>query len=318
MYFLALCLALCWGAGLAGIAQSLRGLTGLKGLSGLSVLTSLLLVIPWFGADLQALNDLDRPDTRIETAEWLRQNVPEGARVACEYDCVELQGGYGGFPGPQPFHTEIVASLYERAPEVYRQNGIEYLIADGRASGYLSAEPDPAFRAGAAEAARFEGPGFHGPSRAILRLPPLQAQPLYRWLGEAISFRGYDLPETSVSPGGELPLTLYWMSARTTPANLIVFIHLTQDETSQPAAGWDSPPLDGLQPTWGWAGDMQFWVDARRLAVPLEAPPGDYFLQIGMYDADTGERLPVRSPEGEELGTVISLGKVSVLAANGQ
>jgi hypothetical protein len=70
--------------------------------------------------------------------------------------------------------------------------------------------------------------------------------------------------------------------------------------------------LNGAQPTWGWAGDMQFWIDERSLPIPPDAPPGAYLLQIGMYDADTALRLPVRAPDGDELGTSVVLGVVEV------
>jgi hypothetical protein len=313
MYALVLCLALLWGAGVAGIVKAAARRAGLSGVSGvLSLAAGALLATPWMAADARALGELRTPDTRILTAEWLRQNVPQGARVACEYDCVELQAAYGGFPGPQPFHTEVVRSLFERAPDEYQRNGIEYLIADGRVSGYLGEAGDAARGGEVREVARFEGAGYAGPARAVLQVPPLQGRPLYRWLGEAISFRGYDLPQTTVTPGGELPLTLYWMSARTTSANLIVFVHLVGDPADPPVAGYDSPPLNGAQPTWGWAGDMQFWVDVRAVPVPAGAPPGDYLLQVGMYDADTGDRLPIRTPQGEEVGTSIALEFVTV------
>ncbi len=71
--------------------------------------------------------------------------------------------------------------------------------------------------------------------------------------------------------------------------------------------------LEGAQPTWKWAGDMQFWADPRSVPIPPGTPPGDYLVQIGMYDADTGARLPVRSPEGEALGDTIPLGTVTVV-----
>jgi 4-amino-4-deoxy-L-arabinose transferase-like glycosyltransferase len=321
MYFLVLCLALLSGAGIVSLAKLLVDLTGLRDLSGLrtvvSVAAGLLLALPWFRADLQALADLRRPDTRIATAEWLRLNVPQGARVACEYDCVELQGGYGGFPGPQPFHTEFVRSAYERTLPEYQATGIEYVIADARASGYFAEAPDGDFVAAANEIPLLQDGEATGPQRALFQLAPLQQRPLYRWLGEAISFRGYDLPQTSVAAGRELPLTLYWMSARTTQADLIVFVHLVSEPGSPPVVGQDGPPLAGAQPTWRWAGDMQFWIDPRMVPIPADTPPGDYLVQIGMYDAGTAQRLPVSSPDGALLGDAIPLGTITIQAPNG-
>jgi hypothetical protein len=323
MYFLILVIGLLWGVGLArgaafaldrirrSAVSSRRLSPNLSGVGALAI--GLLLAVPWLRADTAALGGLERPDTRIATAEWLRLNVPQGARIACEYDCVELQGGYGGFPGPQPFHTEVVRAAAERSPDDYRAAGIEYVIADDRAAGYFSAGPEAALPPGLQVLARFEAGEGTGPRRAILAVPPLQQHALYRWLGDAIAFRGFDLSPAAAAPGGELALTLYWMSARTTPADLIVFVHLAADADSPPAVGVDGPPLGGAQPTWRWAGDMQFWADPRTIPIPLDAAPGEYQLRVGMYDRDTGERRPDRSPQGGDLGTAITLETITVL-----
>ncbi|MBI3360651.1 MAG: hypothetical protein HY023_06025, partial [Chloroflexi bacterium] len=228
------------------------------------------------------------------------------------YDCAELQGGYGGFPGPQSFHTEVAHSIYDRQLAEYQASGIEYLIADNRASGFFSGAVAPAFAANVKEVARFQDGEFVGPDRVIFQVPPIQQHALYRRIGDAISFRGFDLPQTTVVAGKDLSVTLYWMSARTTPANLIVFVHLAKDENSAPVAQFDGPPLNGTQPTFEWGGDMQFWIDPRTIPLAADVPPGQYQLRVGMYDADTGERLSVRSPKGEEQGTAMLLGEITV------
>jgi hypothetical protein len=50
-------------------------------------------------------------------------------------------------------------------------------------------------------------------------------------------------------------------------------------------------------PTSQWARD-EVIVDERTVPIPDDLPPGDYRLVVGLYRADTGERLPVLAPTG--------------------
>ena len=70
---------------------------------------------------------------------------------------------------------------------------------------------------------------------------------------------------------------------------------------------------DGLGvPVEGWqAGDVI--VQRHRLALPSDAPAGDYDLYAGVYWLDTMERWPVQV-EGEPDGDRVILPPVSVIA----
>ena len=52
--------------------------------------------------------------------------------------------------------------------------------------------------------------------------------------------------------------------------------------------------------------------DEHRLALKADAPPGEYLLEIGLYDPASGKRLPVSGPAGVADGDRILLGKVEV------
>ena len=74
---------------------------------------------------------------------------------------------------------------------------------------------------------------------------------------------------------------------------------------------WDSVPSGGLLPTTNW---LQGEVIADEYEVPIKAgaPPGEYTIEIGMYEASTGERLEVRR-EGEYAeGNRIVLHKIQI------
>jgi hypothetical protein len=96
-------------------------------------------------------------------------------------------------------------------------------------------------------------------------------------------------------PTGELTLWAYWRPISTTESPLKIFVHLIGP--TNPATGtplWtqdDQFPQDGRISTTEWVvGDI--YRDVYTLPVSA-VPPGDYSLVIGLYDPQTGERLPV-------------------------
>ncbi|MCZ7567178.1 MAG: hypothetical protein M5U01_01080 [Ardenticatenaceae bacterium] len=92
--------------------------------------------------------------------------------------------------------------------------------------------------------------------------------------------------------GRPFDLTLHWLNLRTTPADYKVFVHLTATDSPVPLAQSDGDPGAGYTPTSRWlAGELI--PDLRHLMIPPDLPPGAYDLWAGLYDLQTGERLPV-------------------------
>jgi hypothetical protein len=136
--------------------------------------------------------------------------------------------------------------------------------------------------------------------------PPIQ-HPRQEILGQQIRFLGYDLHYPPYEPGGQIYLTLYWQALDRIDKDYIAFTHLLDSE-GQLRAQKDNPPANGLLPTSAWeVGE----IIQDRYIIPLDPdlPPGEYQLEIGMYQLETGQRLEVRGePEGE--GDRVLLGKV--------
>jgi len=140
-------------------------------------------------------------------------------------------------------------------------------------------------------------------------IPPIQ-HPQRATLGNAVTLLGYDLASDTVAPGGAAQLTLYWQAAGRMDKSYKVFTHLL-DANERIAAQQDSVPVGGQRPTTGWASD-EVIVDHYTLTVKPDAAPGDYVLEIGLYEATTGDRLPVRDVAGQPLGDRLLLGQVKV------
>ncbi len=118
-------------------------------------------------------------------------------------------------------------------------------------------------------------------------------------LGDHISLRGYALTKETLVPGDELHLTLYWRAAGPPGKDYTVFVHLL-DASGQRISGWDNPPLNGDYPTSLW-DEGEVIADEYLIPVPHEAPPGEYTIAVGMYTAETGERLPAYDAEDTRL-----------------
>ena len=106
----------------------------------------------------------------------------------------------------------------------------------------------------------------------------------------------------NLAPGETLTLTTVWQAQQPMTTDYTAFAHLV-DEAGQGWAGDDHQPYQGLYPTSAWgAGEMV--RETFSLTVPADAPPGLYHLQVGWYDAATGERLPVGEEDSVRLAVV--------------
>ena len=89
-----------------------------------------------------------------------------------------------------------------------------------------------------------------------------------------------------------------------------VFTHLL-DGANQIRAQQDNPPVGGSYPTTMWlSGEVV--TDEYALVVDADAPPGEHIIEIGLYVAETGQRLPVLDEAGQIIGDRILLSQVQV------
>lgn len=125
-------------------------------------------------------------------------------------------------------------------------------------------------------------------------------------VGDAISLLGYRLPAKSpIAAGSSLKVDLYWQSVAPTPGDYTAFVHLL-DSSGVLRAQSDSGPRGGTYPTSVWA-EGEIIVDSRTLIVPKDTPPGEYHLEVGMYEWPSLKRLPVVDAKGHDQGDHIIL-----------
>jgi hypothetical protein len=126
-------------------------------------------------------------------------------------------------------------------------------------------------------------------------------------LGGKVALYGYDLSARDLRPGETLYLTLYWQAMEPMDIPYTVFTHLL-DVTNQVRGQMDTQPQGGARPTTGWV-PQEYLRDEYQLVVQADAPPGDYVIEVGMYDASTPEfrRLPLLDAAGDFVDSRILL-----------
>jgi hypothetical protein len=129
-------------------------------------------------------------------------------------------------------------------------------------------------------------------------------------VGGFAELRALELLPLDMRPGQAVPLTLEWRGLAPFDRRYTVFAHLI-DRDEYLWGQRDSEPAGGARPTDGWRPDETV-LDRIGLPILPGTPPGQYWLDIGMYRPDTGERLPVRGPDGRPIGDRLLVGPLEV------
>lgn len=156
---------------------------------------------------------------------------------------------------------------------------------------------------------------WYGHTRLLLYAGPLAPREVEHLLEVELSDRirllGYSLGRETVPVGDVLPLTLHWQALAEIEGRYKVFVHLL-DARERVIAQRDAEPGSGVRPTTIWeVGDTL--ADNYGVLIPPDTPPGEYRIEVGMYNPVTGARLPV-SVKGRPAGDRVLLGSVRVAA----
>jgi Protein O-mannosyl-transferase TMEM260-like len=116
-------------------------------------------------------------------------------------------------------------------------------------------------------------------------------------------------------PGQDIEIWLDWRALKQTRTSYKVFVHLIQDDQlAAPPADYYTP-LGGAFPTHLW---IPVWVEGQavsdpyRLTIPATLTPGEYAVEIGLYDLVSTRRAPCFDHAGSLAGDRVILGPISV------
>lgn len=155
---------------------------------------------------------------------------------------------------------------------------------------------------------------WHGNVRLAVYVMPERRPPdevvdaLDARLGDRIVLEGYQGWNLTPTAGEVTQLQLTWRADQTPERNYKVFLQLL-DARNQVIAQRDAQPAGESRPTTTWQPGERI-LDNHGVLIPPGTPPGSYRRIVGMYDAETGERLKL--PDGSDY---VSLPPINVQRA---
>ncbi len=134
--------------------------------------------------------------------------------------------------------------------------------------------------------------------------------PVHYQLGEQIELVGYRLEESRVRPGGTLLLTLQWRVKERLKTDYTLFNQIVGPQDKM-IGQLDVEPSCTGGPTSKWKPGKLI-TGYFQIPVFADAKPGVYPLRVGLYQPDTGDRLPVADADGGPLGDQIELQPITI------
>jgi len=119
-----------------------------------------------------------------------------------------------------------------------------------------------------------------------------------------------------VHPGEALYVTLYWRALQPVEECYTVFVHVI-DASNRIWGQKDFTPLGGSYPTFLW---IPKWLEGQviddRYTVVLDpqTPPGEYWIEVGMYGIATTRRVPIFDQKLNLTGDRVIVGSINVLS----
>ncbi len=129
-------------------------------------------------------------------------------------------------------------------------------------------------------------------------------QPVDYQLGEDIQLTGYGVSALQIAPGDILQVALHWQTDVPIIENYTVFLQLL-DEANHLVGQRDAQPQPSA-PDWPLTETV---VDTHGLFIEPGTPPGQHRLIAGLYNSQTGQRLPIDEADVD----FIELGQIEIV-----
>lgn len=148
--------------------------------------------------------------------------------------------------------------------------------------------------------------GLYGlPPRATTDALPSSAKTTSADFGGMARLMGYEVQQAD----RQMAIEWYWQRENQIDHPYVVFNHLV-DTQGQIAAQQDSRPQAG-QPLMTCWQPNEIYSDQHVIELPAGLPAGAYRLQMGLYNAVTGQRVPVSEP-GQAAIDQIEIGPIEI------
>ncbi|MBI2845702.1 MAG: hypothetical protein HYX86_04045 [Chloroflexi bacterium] len=242
-----------------------------------------------------------------EVGIWLQENTPPEATVAV------MEVGIIGYYSQRPM-LDFLGLLQPQVAQALARGDIFWSLPHFRPdyvvlgsvnplySYYL--DPDSWFNTAYRPLQIFHDPEFWGSPITIYqrrgKLQPLAVagRELGYRLGDGIQILRYDLDRTAMRSGGFLGITLYWKRIGQTNANLKIFAHLIDNQFRI----YGAQDIEIQPSAWPLRKEISTY---HFLRVEEDTPPGEYYIEVGIYDPQTLKRLLVFDALGNSTGAEI-------------
>jgi len=144
---------------------------------------------------------------------------------------------------------------------------------------------------------------------------PLKMHPLAANFADQVELEGCAFDESPLQPMDVLHVSLSWRALGRMDTDYTVFLHLIDDD-NRVWAQQDSQPVGGCRPTSSWKPGEEI-SDNHGLPLPPDIPVGEYQIELGLYDAATGQRLALLTEQEDVLVDRVLVGPVVVAAGGG-
>jgi hypothetical protein len=152
-----------------------------------------------------------------------------------------------------------------------------------------------------------DGPGYVVVAAPVVPAHPRGMGPVFGSSPEGgyVSMLHHEAP-AALARGELLRLAVQWVVERAPHRAAVTFAHMLDGE-GRYVTGWDglTAPATCWQP-----GDLIYQEYA--LALPADLEPGRYTIEVGWYDAQSGERWPCAAPDGTLIGNRLLLPEVEI------
>ncbi len=237
--------------------------------------------------------DYTPPDTRVALRAWSEENLEPGW-VLVTYENHKVFNNYwSGLPGHKWFNWYRIEQITDAPLEEWRERGILYAVLPEHQLVDLRSTPTGQAYLDAMLLLRrfYEPPDHRGPEMSVYRLWRMEEEANVSF-GDSIRLAGYDWDGADLTAGNSINLRLYWQADSTPQRDYSLFVHIVPQGDRQPVAQWDGPPVRPSRPAYTW-NEVTETLISDTISIELPASPGMYRVLLGLYDYNTGQRLPV-------------------------
>jgi hypothetical protein len=215
----------------------------------------------------------------------------------------------------RPYHDGSPTWTWQEGQLIYDPRQLELLPGTPPGEYHIEVIPVEIYSTEVLESDTGE-PILLGPVEVPRQVPPpvevLDIEhPQEAILGDKVRLLGYNV-ESGFRPGDNVHLTLFWQCLVEMEQSYTVFVHLV-DGGDNIVAQKDNPPVDGFYPATRWKRG-EIIRDQYDLIISPETPLGRYRIEVGMYLAETGERLQMLSNNGSVRDDKVMLGTFEVVS----